>query len=335
MEKGTCVSIVGGVLAWLSCGVVAGAPVSQPEMRQVRPEMRLSSPVTTGGPVRRTWTMAFVLAANPSEDPRAPDIKARVHKVNRMRDAVDHAFRVATGGLGAIEPSPCVYVVKTTPPPGGLSDEGEVQAFAQRVACRLYEETPDRWDFIAVYEAYRNVKVGSRHITARNDSTRSGLRAPDTTASFGSSGRLLGVGLIADTDDMPIASSSADMDMQLLLHETIAHQYGVFRTALDGGGWHFDAGIESPSFTVLYGRPWVRIDDTHFTTAEVRDPQTGKFLITFHPWILYAMGLKERNEVPARLMKVHPDRAPAHRYDLVTTTGTFEWITFTSAFETQ
>ena len=96
-------------------------------------------------------------------------------------------------------------------------------------------------------------------------------------------------------------------------------------------GFHFDVGIQSPNFTVLYGRPWRKLDETHFTTENVQDPVTGTFKVTFHPWMLYVADMKTRSEVPDLLMDVEPDTQPSSRYDLATTTGTYENVTLQSA----
>jgi hypothetical protein len=128
---------------------------------------------------------------------------------------------------------------------------------------------------------------------------------------------------VTDVRNLPQTYDFMGSEMHLLLHEVFGHQWGVFVPRLDGGGFHFDVGIESPTFTVLYGRPWRKVDETHFTTANVQDPATGTFKVTFHPWMLYIAGMKTRAEVPEALMDVSPDAPPSHRYDLVTTSGTY------------
>ena len=142
----------------------------------------------------------------------------------------------------------------------------------------------------------------------------------------------MGVGLIDDVNRMPQPLEDADGDMQLLLHETIGHQYGVFHPEISRLGDHFALGLESPGFTMMYGRPWQRIDDTHFKCEQEPNPNTGLLDIKFHPWMMYMMGLKERSQVPARLRKIALDQMPEHRYSQYETTGTFEWVTMTQLF---
>ncbi|MFQ6134121.1 MAG: hypothetical protein ACE5R4_18910 [Armatimonadota bacterium] len=321
----------------LFAAAAGGAPAAG-QMRRVpgtvREELRLDRAPPEVIRPRRTWTMAFVLLTDPDTDTTTPAFAAKLAKVEYMRQRVGRYFRVATGSLGALRPSAQVYVLQ---PDGYIPDvrvgpTNLLYAFVQSVTRLLYERTADEWDFIAIYEDYPDKQVTARHLYVQNEAASSGLDLFDMSADYGSQGRLLGVGLVWDVNDMPAAYDFSHSRMHLLLHETIGHQYGVHLEALAKPGAHFDLGIEAPSFTVMYGRPWVRLDDTHFTTAEVMDPDRGHFLITFHPWIMYIMGLKGRSEVPARIMKVHPDTLPAHRYDLVTTTGTFEWISFHQLF---
>jgi hypothetical protein len=80
----------------------------------------------------------------------------------------------------------------------------------------------------------------------------------------------------------------------------------------------------------------VAFDSACGTTQKIGKPDDGKqagastFKITFHPWMLYVVGMKTRSEVPDLLMDVEPDTQPSSRYDLVTTTGTYENVTLQS-----
>ncbi len=79
-----------------------------------------------------------------------------------------------------------------------------------------------------------------------------------------------------------------------------------------------------------------KVDDTHFRVLapdDQRFPGPGdEFVHRFHPWMLYIMGLKRADEVPSRIMKVHADKPPEHRYELTECTGTFEWIGLQEVF---
>ncbi len=312
------------------------AQIKRPDVApaRVRSEMRAMLDPGLWPEARQTWTMAFVLLTYPETDITTGAFAAKVAKVEHMRRRVGREFRKATEGLGAMAPSAEVFVLQPERPiPCIRVRHGDgLYEFAQRVAGMLYARTDDEWDFIAIYEDYPEEHVNSRHLFAQSQDVRTGMHRFDATARFGSEGRLLSVGLIKDVNEMPATYDYVESGMQLLLHETVGHHFGVYREELSPERIHFEAGIEGPTFTMMYARPWVRIDDTHFTTAEVRDPETGHFVVTYHPWLMYLMGLKRRGEVPSRIMKVDPDTRPSHRYDLVTTTGTFEWIYFEDLF---
>ncbi|MFQ6132824.1 MAG: hypothetical protein ACE5R4_12360 [Armatimonadota bacterium] len=315
-------------------GAPADAKRRDKRIPAVRREMRAVADPGLWPEARHTWTMAFVLLTYPETDTTTGAFSAKMRKVEQMRRRVGREFRKATEGLGAMSPSAEVFVLQPERPiPCIRVRHGDgLYEFAQRVARMLYERTDDVWDFIAIYEDYPEEHVNSRHLFARSQDVRTGMHYFDATDRYGSDGRLMSVGLIKDVNEMPATYDYVESGMQLLLHETVGHHFGVYREELSPERVHFEAGIEGPTFTVLYGRPWVRVDDTHFTTAEVRDSETGHFLVTYHPWIMYLMGLKTRAEVPSRIMKVNPDTRPSHRYDLVTTTGSFEWISFEDLF---
>jgi hypothetical protein len=276
--------------------------------------------------------MAFVLATRPGTDTSTAGSQAKIGKVTDVRDRMDEAMHIATEGLGAITPSDEVFIVQIDPPPNGVVSDSDTNGFARDVAKLVYEQTEDVWDFIAVYADYTTPLVGSRYIRAKNDTTKIGFQLWDGTEHFGSAGRLMGVGLIDDVARMPQQMEFADGDMQLLLHETIGHQYGVFHPEVNRPGGHFALGLESPCFTMMYGRPWRRVDDTHFKCEQEPNPNTGLLDIKFHPWMMYMMGLRRRSEVPAQLMKVALDELPDNRYSQYETTGTLEWVTMTELF---
>jgi len=281
---------------------------------------------------RRVWTMAFVLATGTATNTTTAVFAAKRAKVDQLRGRVRAGMRAATDGLGVINPSGQVFVIKIAPPPEGVVNDADTVAFARDVAQTLYEQITDAWDFIAVYADYPDKLVGSRFIRAQNATTLIRYGLWDGTGYFRSGRRLLGVGLIEDVRFIPSGSTYADTNMQLLLHETIGHQYGVYHSPIMKPGNHFHNGLEAPCFSVMYGRPWRRIDDTHFRCDQARNPTTGLLDIKFHPWMMYMMGLKRRSEVPSRLMKISLDTPPESRYGLYASTGTFQWVYMTQLF---
>ena len=314
-----------------SAAVTVG--VSAPNPNTARPSIRRRAATVTRRPqIVRRWTMALVLATRPGTDTSTTAFDAKLKKVTDVRDRMGVAMRVATEGLGAITPSSEVFIVGIDPPPNGVVNSGDTNSLARDIAKLVYEQTGDDWDFLAVYADYATPTVGSRYVRAKNDTTKIGFQLWDGTEHFGSDGRLMGVGLIDDVGRMPGPMESADGDMQLLLHETIGHHYGVYHPEINRGGIHFALGMESPCFTMMYGRPWTRIDDTHFRCEQERNPNTGLLDIKFHPWMMYMMGLKKRSEVPAQLMKVALDELPEHRYSQYDSTGSFEMVTMTQLF---
>jgi len=164
-------------------------------------------------------------------------------------------------------------VVLTPPGPvAGLEDGDDAMYTFVRTAIRdhFYTDHADAFDFLAIYEVYPDKSIGSRHYTVRVREAGFGITPYDISASWGSSGRLRGIGLVKDANELPAEYDFMDSEMHLLLHEVFGHQWGVFAERMMKPGFHFDIGLQSPTFTVLYGRPWRRVDDTHFTTRTCR-----------------------------------------------------------------
>ncbi len=284
--------------------------------------------------VRRSYKVGFVLLAPQSADLSSAEFQAQLSKLEDIKAALPSQFLTSTYGRGECD---ATYPTVVLTPPGpvyGLTDGSAMFTFVREtIRDYFYTDHPDVFDFLAIYEAYPDKAIGSRHLTVRTRVAGFGMTPYDTSADWGSAGKLSGVGLVKDVTEMPDTYEFMDSEMHLLLHEVFGHQWGVFAERLQKPGFHFDIGIESPTFTVLYGRPWRKIDETHFTTENVQDPATGAFKVTFHPWILYVAGMLQRAEVPETLMDVEPDTPPASRYDLVTTTGTYENVTLQSVID--
>lgn len=282
----------------------------------------------------KTYSVAFILLAPQGTDTASPAFQAALDRVNGIKAQLPDQFNRSTDGRGSVDVSYPTVVLTPPGPVYGLEDQPNMWTFVQNtVVNQFYTAHPDDFDFLAIYEVYPDKSIGSRHLTVRTRVAGFGITPFNNAASWGSAGRLRGIGLIKDANEMPDTYSFSASGMHLLLHEVFGHQWGVRAARLQKPGAHFDTGIQSPDFTVLYGRPWVKIDDTHYTTADNQDPATGFTKVIFHPWMLYVAGMKLRSEVPASVLDIEPDTPPASRYDLVTTTGTSETVTLQSVID--
>lgn len=290
--------------------------------------------VTVLPQVRKSYTVAFILLAPEGTDASSENVQNQLVKLNDIKAALENQFITSTEGHGRVDVSyPTVFLT----PPGPVYDlyDGNLMYtfIRETIVNYFYSAHSDVFDFIAVYEMYPDKSIGGRHITIKTFEAGFGITPYDNSSSYGSNGNLRGLGLITDIMDLPQTYNFSNSDMHLLLHEVFGHQWGVFANKIMKPGFHFDIGIESPNFTVLYGRPWIKVDETHFTTAEIIDPATGSWLVTFHPWMLYVAGMKMFNEIPNTLMDVEPDNPPQSRYAIVTSTGTYANVTLQSLID--
>lgn len=275
--------------------------------------------VTVDAALTKSYTLGFVLLTEPGTDLTSAAFQDALARVEHARGALEDRFAAATQGDATVDASYPVMVLRPTAQPVGLPDDPGMYAFVEAaVRDHLSPHHPDGFDFLAVYETYDGADIGSRHYRVRTAVAGLGITPRDNAWRWSRS-RLQAVGLVADTADMSPSYDFFGSRMQLLLHETFGHQWGVYMPEL--GFSHFAVGLESPTFTVLYGRPWVRLWSGYYGTADVRDPVTGDTLVTFHPWVQYLAGIKSQGQVPASLMSVAPDQAPTSRHDLVYTTG--------------
>lgn len=276
----------------------------------------------------KTYSVAFILLAPEGTDTSSSAFQTALNRVNGIKAQLPDQFNRSTDGRGSVDVSYPTVILTPAGPVYGLEDQPNMWNFLRStIVNHFYTAHPDDFDFLAIYEIYPDKSIGSRHLTVRTRVAGFGLTPYNNAPIWGSAGRLQGIGLIKDANEMPDIYSFSASEMHLLLHEVFGHQWGVFATRLQKPGAHFDIGIQSPNFTVLYGRPWIKVDDTHYTTADIQDPATGFTKVIFHPWMLYVAGMKSRSEVPTSVLEVEPDTPPASRYDLVTTTGTSETVT--------
>ena len=144
--------------------------------------------------------MAFVVVAHPADDITTDEFAAGVAKVDRMRQAVPGAFRVATEGFGRLETSNKVFVVQndTWSRPKANPAWQDLYGRVRWTLKDVYEETGDVWDFVAIYMADDRGDSfgGNAALIQSEDASMTGLAAYDHTRRVGSDGRLLCVGLI-------------------------------------------------------------------------------------------------------------------------------------------
>lgn len=290
--------------------------------------------VTVLPQVRKSYTVAFILLAPEGTDVASENVQSQLTKLDDIKAALVNQFITSTEGHGLVDVSYPTVVLTPPEPVYDLYDGNLMYTFVREtISNYFYTAHADVFDFIAVYEMYLDKNIGGRHLTIKTFEAGFGITPYDISSSYGSNGTLRGLGLITDITDLPDTYNFNDSDMHLLLHEVFGHQWGVFANKIMKPGYHFDIGTESPNFTVLYGRPWIKVDETHFTTAEIIDPSTGAWLVTFHPWMLYVAGMKMYNEIPNTLMDVEPDNPPQSRYAIVTSTGTYTNVTLQSLID--
>ena len=276
---------------------------------------------------RRTYTVGFILLFPEQTDLTSTQAKQQIVKLEAIKLQLVEQFEAATDGTGRVD---VAYPVVAMAPPNAVGQETSALAmwdFLQDlVKTKFFAAHGDQFDFLAIYEAYPDKTMASRHRTIKRVVAGFGMTEFDTAAAWGST-RLRGVGLITDITALPEQYAFLASKMHLLLHEVFGHQWGVYAKSLSKTGSHFHTGIAAPAHTVLYGRPWRQDDATHFHVESVVDPQTGEPIVVFHPWMLYVAGLKTREEVPESILKVTPDIEPQNRYDVYATTGTVEILT--------
>lgn len=278
---------------------------------------------------RRTFDVAFVLMLPASRDPDGPAVAGMVSRLEGIATALGPQFLRSTYGSGALAVDPTIHIVQDDRPirsPDRIFGEDANGQLARVLRERFYAAHDDIYDFLAVYADAPDVPAwGGTHFEVR--SLLDGLgrfdELEDRGEDFGSEGRLRGIGMVTDANALPDVYDFEASDMHLLLHELVGHSFGAHIPELSRGDTeHFERGVESPGFTVMYGRPWVQGDDpTTFEVLQDIDPETGFYPITFHPWVLYHVGLLERHEVPDRILAIDLDRRPRSRYDVEPATG--------------
>ncbi len=281
--------------------------------------------------IRKRFRVGFVLFAPEGYDANHPEVRSALRKLTDIKFALTSQFERSTEGHGRLQALGQTFVFYPSGAIPDIVEDGsrEVNNFVFDVLRdELYAHYEDDYDFLAVYEIYPDKQWGARHITIRSYVNGFGFNGPvDHSDVVGSQGRLRGFGFTGDPRTFPVEYDFRDSKMLLLLHELFGHQWGIRLPELQrGSSGHFKAGIESTNVSVMYARPWRRINDTTFETVEIIDPQTGYYKVTFHPWVLYTAGLKLRHEIPQQLYEIITTDSLPRYAEYRTVTGTTRTI---------
>jgi len=170
---------------------------------------------------------------------------------------------------------------------------------ARFVTQFAYQKLPDIYDFFHLFSvdhverlgfSSSNFTVGD-HMRARTDATGIGLAANNSTAFFGSNGRLLGITLL-DTAHRGV--NSANLTRQML------RQWGYYGNLLGRDGEYFSY---SSAGSLLGGYEWFE----DFAGNLVRDCTEGEKGAFFASDIdLYLMGLLGASELPDQYSHAGP-----------------------------
>lgn len=247
------------------------------------------------------YKMAFVLIAQNQSQVTF----AKVNKLTAIKDVFAKDFSTATNGLATMDTS---YHVVTIEDDDGALVNYNLQYPGDKILKKFYENNPDNFDFVSLYSTFNDANNGTQfHPIVKNNVkgilyTGSGGYIRDNAAQYGSKGRLLGINLMPNIDNIPSPENGIQTSGGLL-HET-GHQWCCsvgddFARGENGAkleiiqqGIHFYRGLASPNKT---GDPmgsdnWVSNGDGTYS----RDNQPG--IPIYHPFELYFMGLLPKSE---------------------------------------
>jgi len=235
----------------------------------------------------QNYKMAFILVSNSSNPASQDDIDT----VNSLKQKVPETFAWATNNLASIDTSyPTVF----------LTIEGTLDTMG--VTREFYKSHSDDFHFITIFTTY-NTNKGMHHSLARNNITGIGLNTYDSTSSYGSSGKLLGVNWIDYIDKYkPYDDFYQTLGVNGILHET-THQWGAYVDFIDSNGQrsdslrnpynmaHWDKKMET-GYDLLNGFSWTNNENGTFTAKTKTDNRN-----TYSNLDLYLMGLKSKEQV--------------------------------------
>ncbi len=171
------------------------------------------------------------------------------------------------------------------------------------IAREFYRSHPDAYDMLVVFTGFPVVtgEAFAFHHRVSNQVHGIGIPPLDSTAAYGSKGKLLGMIDMADlarhkTDSM---NKGFDFSLQTFAHEFL-HQFAAYvkyrkpdgsiasdLLGRDGAHWSY---LLDTSASVLYGSKWRDNGDGTFTATATMD--------NYSPLDLYLMGLLKKEEVP-------------------------------------
>src|SRR5215213_2347049 len=177
--------------------------------------------------LHRSYSVGFVLLAPEDTDLSDPSFQEQLTKLEVIKAALPPQFATATYMRGTCDTSYPTVVLMPPGPIPDLHDDGTVPVVIfvrSTILDYFYSDHPDVFDFLAVYEAYPDKTIASRHIDVRKKVAGLGMIPYDNSDNWGQTVRLCGVGLITDITELPATYDFMESDMPLLLHETFGHQ---------------------------------------------------------------------------------------------------------------
>jgi hypothetical protein len=244
----------------------------------------------------KNYKIAFILVENSGHPATQDDIDT----INNLKQNTSETFSWATKGLASIDTSYPVIILRLENNPS-----------LENITKEFYKGNPDNFHFVTIFNTYDDSGT-QYHILARNNIKGIGLGIFNSTASFGSKGRLLGVNWMKDVDMYKPGMFPAELKLITgvngILHET-SHQWGAYVGFIDENGQrkntlrnpynpaHWDKKLET-GYDLLDGFSWIVNGNGTFTAKTRTDYRDG-----YSNLDLYLMGLISKNEVnPVKLI---------------------------------
>lgn len=179
---------------------------------------------------------------------------------------------------------------------------GEPGVSIQALSSKVYSVLPDAYDFLNFTTTGQRLCPGGKsvglHIMVKQDWTGTGSLPFDNSASYGSSGKLLGINFIEQ--------QSSDY-FPTFAHETL-HQWAAYLPALGlvgtGGHWSENTNIAG----AVGGGAWSYGGDGAYSAISSGFTSTWRL----PPLELYLMGLASASEVPPILVSETPPLATGY-----------------------
>ncbi len=214
--------------------------------------------------------------------------------------------------------------------------DGSINALPrQEIAKEFFRNHQDSYDFLVVLSnfdfAMPDAQAAAFYMGVKNDTQGIGLTQFDSSAFFGSSGKLQGMIDMGNLANLGAGPGTAGFDETL---STLSHEFlhrwgagvkfrnadGTLSTALLGrDGTHWSYLLDTDG-SVLYGNDWQANGDGTFTSISV-----GKY---YSPLDLYLIGLYDRSQVPPMTLIENSSIDPATLPQIgATASGTARTVT--------